>query len=185
MLADAIRLCKALEPFNLMWMEDLLTGDYRPYVMADDYLELTRSTTVPTHTGEQIYLRQNFRELIEKNAIRVIGPDVADVGGLAEIKWIAEYADLHGIQMAPHGIYDGLIGNAAQVQVAATMPQNYVAFEYSIASPEWWYNIIDGLPNPIVKDGHIQVGDKPGLGVDFMTREAKKYLNDEDKKFFD
>jgi len=185
MLSDAIRLCRALEPYNLMWMEDLLTGDYRPYVMADDYLELTRSTTVPIHTGEQIYLRQNFRELIERNAIRVIGPDVADVGGMAEIKWIAEFADLHGIQMAPHGIFDGLIGNAAQVHVAATMPQNFIAFEYSIATPEWWYDIIDGLPDPIVKNGHIDVWDRPGLGVDFIVKEAKKYLSEEDNKFFD
>jgi len=185
MLSDAIRLCKSLEPYNLMWMEDLLTGDYRPYVMADDYLELTRSTTVPIHTGEQIYLRQNFRELIERNAIRVIGPDVADVGGMAEIKWIAEFADLHGIQMAPHGIYDGLIGNAAQVHVAATMPQNFIAFEYSIATPEWWYDIIDGLPDQIVKNGHIDVSNRPGLGVDFIVKEAKKYLSEEDKKFFD
>jgi len=185
MLSDAIRLCRSLEPYNLMWMEDLLTGDYRPYVMADDYLELTRSTTVPIHTGEQIYLRQNFRELIERNAIRVIGPDVADVGGLAEIKWIAEFADLHGIQMAPHGIYDGLIGNAAQVNVAATMPQNFIAFEYSVALPEWWYDIITGMPKDIVKNGHIEVWDRPGLGVDFIVKEAKKYLSEEDKNFFD
>lgn len=185
MLSDAIRLCKALEPYNLMWMEDLLTGDYRPYVMADDYLELTRSTSVPIHTGEQIYLRQNFRELIERNAIRVIGPDVADVGGMAEIKWIAEFADLHGIQMAPHGIYDGLIGNAAQIHVAATMPQNFIAFEYSFATPEWWFDIIDGVADQIVKNGHVGLSDKPGLGVDFIVKEAKKYLNEEDKNFFD
>ena len=185
MLSDAIRLCRVLEPYNLLWMEDLLTGDYRPYVNADDYLELTRSTTVPIHTGEQIYLRQNFRELIEKNAVRVIGPDVADVGGLAELKWITEYADLHGIQMAPHGIFDGLIGNAAQVQVAATMPQNFIAFEYAIASPEWWYEIIEGLPDPIVKNGHIEVWDRPGLGVEFNIKAAKKYLLEEDKNFFD
>jgi len=185
MLSDAIRLAKTLEPYNLMWMEDMLTGDYRPYVMADDYLELTRSTTVPIHTGEQIYLRQNFRELIEKNAIRVIGPDVADVGGLAEIKWIAEFADLHGIQMAPHGIFDGLIGNAAQVQVCATMPQNFIAFEYSVGNPSWWYDIIEGLPDPIVKNGHIEVWDRPGLGVEFNVKAAKQYLAAEDKNFFD
>jgi len=185
MLADAIRLARALEPYNLMWMEDTLTGDYRPYVMADDYLELTRSTTVPIHTGEQIYLRQNFRELIEKNAVRIIGPDVADVGGLAEIKWIAEFADLHGIQMAPHGIFDGLIGNAAQVHVGATMPQNFIAFEYSVGNPAWWYDIIDGLPDPIVKDGHIEVWDRPGLGVEFNVKAAKQYLAEEDKNFFD
>jgi len=115
----------------------------------------------------------------------VVGPDVADVGGMAEIKWIAEYADLHGIQMAPHGIFNGLIGNAAQVHVAATMPQNFIAFEYSVASPEWWYDIITGLPDPIVKNGHIDVWDRPGLGVDFIVKEAKKYLAEEDKNFFD
>ena len=185
MLSDAIRLAKVLEPYNLMWLEDMLTGDYRPYVNADDYLELTRSTTVPIHTGEQIYLRQNFRELIEKNAVRVIGPDVADVGGIAELKWIAEFADLHGIQMAPHGIFDGLIGNAAQVHAGAVMPQNFIAFEYAIASPEWWYDIIDGLPDPIVKNGHIEVWDRPGLGVEFNVKAAKQYLAAEDKNFFD
>jgi len=184
-LSDAIRLANALEPFNLMWLEDALTGDYFPYVMADDYLELTRSTTVPIHTGEQIYLRQHFRELINKNAIRVVGPDPADVGGIAELKWIAEYADLHSIFMAPHGTFDGLIGNAAQVMVGAAMPENYIAFEYCRPAQDWWYEIIDGLPSPLVKDGLIEVWDRPGLGVTFNTRAARQYLSEEDKDFFD
>ena len=184
-LGDAIRLANALEPFNLMWLEDMLTGDYCPYVMADDYVELTRSTTTPIHTGEQIYLRQHFRELIEKNAVRVVGPDPADVGGIAELKWIAEYADLHSILMAPHGTFDGLIGNAAQVMVGAAMPENYVAFEYSRPREDWWYDIIEGLPNPIVKDGLIEVWDRPGLGVTFNVKAAKQYLSAEDKDFFD
>jgi L-alanine-DL-glutamate epimerase-like enolase superfamily enzyme len=185
MLSDAIRLAKALEPFNLMWLEDMLTGDYTPYVMADNYVELTRSTTTPIHTGEQIYLRQNFRELIEKHAVRIIGPDVADVGGLAELKWIAEYADMHSIQMAPHGIFDGLIGLAAQVHVCSAMPENFIAFEYTTGNPSWWYDILDGLPNPVVKDSLIEVWDTPGLGVEFNVKAAKQYLAEEDKKFFD
>jgi L-alanine-DL-glutamate epimerase-like enolase superfamily enzyme len=184
-LSDAIRLANALEPYNLMWMEDLLTGDYTPYVMADDYLELTRSTTTPIHTGEQIYLRENFRELIEKQAVRVVGPDPEDIGGIGELKWVAEYADLHSIQMAPHGVFDGLIGLAAHVQVGAAMPENYIAFEYPVGNPDWWYQIIDGLPNPIVKNGLIKVWDRPGLGVDFNVKAAKAYLNPEDKNFFD
>jgi L-alanine-DL-glutamate epimerase-like enolase superfamily enzyme len=185
MLSDAIRLANALEPFNLMWMEDLLTGDYTPYVMADDYLELTRSTITPIHTGEQIYLRQNFRELIDKQAVRIIGPDPEDMGGIAELKWVAEYADLHGIQMAPHGVFDGLIGLAAHVQVGAAMPENYIAFEYPVANPAWWYDIVEGLPNPIVKNGLIDVWDKPGLGVEINVKAAKQYLAEEDKNFFD
>jgi L-alanine-DL-glutamate epimerase-like enolase superfamily enzyme len=185
LLSDAIRLANVLEPFNLMWCEDMLTGDYTPYVMADDYVELTRSTTTPIHTGEQLYLRENCRELIEKHAVRVLGPDPEDVGGIAEMKWIAEYADLHSIQMAPHGVFDGLIGLAAHVQVGAAMPENFIAFEYPAPAQKWWYEIIDGLPDPIVKDGLIAVWDRPGLGVEFIVEEAKQYLEEDDKNFFD
>jgi L-alanine-DL-glutamate epimerase-like enolase superfamily enzyme len=181
---DAIRLAKAVEPFNVMWLEDMIAGDYTPYVQADLYREVTRSTSTPIHTGEQIYLRQNFKDLFEKQAVNIVGPDPADVGGLAELKWVAEYADLHGILMAPHGTLDGLIGLAALVQVSATLPQNYIAFEYTTGQPEWWYDIIEGLPDPIVKNSFIDVWDRPGLGVTFNVAAAKKYLADEDKDFF-
>jgi len=184
MVPDAIRLAKALEPLNIMWLEDLITGDYMPYVLADVYREVTCATSTPIHTGEQIYLRQNFKDLIEKHAVNIVGPDPADVGGIAELKWIAEYADLHGMLMAPHGVFDGLIGLAALVQVAATMPQNYIAFEYPVARPDWWYDIVEGLPNPIVKDGFIEVWDRPGLGVEFKE-SARNCLSEGDEDFFD
>ena len=182
---DALRLAKAVEPLNLMWLEDMITGDYTPYVLPDLYREVTRATSTPIHTGEQIYLRQNFKDLIEKKAVNVIGPDPLDVGGIAETKWITEYADLHGILVAPHGVADGLIGLAAHVHLAATLPRNYIALEYPAGRPDWWYDIIDGLPDPIVKDGFIEVWDTPGLGVEFNVGAAKKYLSDEDKGFFD
>ena len=185
MLSDAIRLARALEPLNIMWLEDMLTGDYVPYTLANVYRELTQSTVTPIHTGEQIYLRQNFVELIEKQAVRIVGPDPADVGGLAELKWIAEYADLHGILMAPHGVFDGLIGLAGLVQVCATMPDNFIAFEYPLGSPSWWYDIVEGLPNPIVCDSMIEVWDKPGLGVTFNVEAARAYLPVGDESFFD
>ena len=184
MVSDAIRVARALEPLNIMWMEDLITGDYTPYTLADVYREVTQATSTPIHTGEQMYLRQNFKELIERHAVRVIGPDPEDIGGLAELKWVAEYADLHGIMMAPHGVFDGLIGLAALVQVCAALPQNYIAFEYPIAKPEWWYDIIEGLPNPIVKEGLVEVWDTPGLGVDLNVEKARQYLAPEDGDFF-
>jgi L-alanine-DL-glutamate epimerase-like enolase superfamily enzyme len=184
LLPDAIRAARALEPYNLMWMEDMLTGDYTPYTSPKTYRDLTTSTTTPIHTGEQMYLRQNFVELIESQAVRIVGPDPEDVGGLAELKWIAEYADLHGILMAPHGIFDGLIGLAGLVQVSATMPPNFVGFEYPVGRPDWWYEIVEGLPNPIVKDSLIEVWDRPGLGVNLIPEKAAKYLQPEDQDFF-
>jgi L-alanine-DL-glutamate epimerase-like enolase superfamily enzyme len=185
MLPDAIRLARALEPFHLMWLEDMLSGDYIPFVNADVYREVTRATATPIHTGEQIYLRQNFKQLIEGHAVSVVGPDPCDVGGLAELKWIAEYADLHGILIAPHGIANGLLGLAALVQVCATLPDNYIAFELPTGRPDWWYDIIEGLPSPIVREGFIDVPDRPGLGVDFNVDKARAYLAREDSTFFD
>lgn len=182
---DAIRIAQALEPLHVMWLEDLITGDYTPYVLADVYREVTRATSTPIHTGEQIYSRQNFRELIEGHAVRIIGPDPCDVGGIAELKWIAEYADLHGILMAPHGTGDGLLGLAALVQVCATLPQNYVAFEYPVGDPAWWYEIVEGLPEPIVQESMIEVWDRPGMGVSFKLPDAQRYLAPEDSGFFD
>ena len=182
---DAITFARAMEPFHITWLEDLITGDYMPYPNADLFREVTQSTSVPIHTGEEIYLRENFKDLIEKQAVDVVGPDPEDVGGLAEMKWIAEYADLHGILMAPHGVFDGLIGLAAHVQLAAALPQNYIAFEYPTGQPEWWYQIVDGLPDPIMKKGFIDVWDRPGLGVTFNIQAAKARLCDEDRHFFD
>jgi L-alanine-DL-glutamate epimerase-like enolase superfamily enzyme len=149
------------------------------------YRELTRSSKTPIHTGEQIYLRHNFKELIETNAVNVLGPDPADVGGIAELKWVAEYADLHGILFAPHGTGDGLLGLAALVQVSATLPGNYIAFEYPVPPEAWWYDIVEGLPDPIVRDGFIDVWDRPGMGVDLIPEAAKEHLAEEDHDFFD
>ena len=185
MVSDAIRLAQSVESLNLMWLEDMITGDYTPYVLAELYRQVTESTSTPIHTGEQIYLRQHFKDLFEKQAVNVVGPDPADVGGIAELKWIAEYADLHGILMAPHGVLDGLIGIAAHVQMAAALPQNYIAFEFPGANPDWWYDIVTGLPDPIIKDGHVEVWDSPGLGIEFLEEEAIRYLSEGDEGFFD
>jgi L-alanine-DL-glutamate epimerase-like enolase superfamily enzyme len=182
---DAIRFARAVEPLKLAWLEDIITGDYEPNPKAQVFKQVTDSTSTPIHTGEELYLRENCMELIETQAVNVLGPDPEDVGGIAELKWIAEYADLHGILVAPHGIFDGLFGVAAQVHMGAVLPQNYIAFEYAKGEPEWWYDIVDGLPDPVVKNGFIDVWDKPGLGITFNVKAAKAHLSDEDRTFFD
>ena len=182
---NAVQFAKACEPYNLLWLEDMLSGDYVPFVTAEQYRDVKSKTSTPLHTGEQMYLRQNFMELIEKHAVDVIGPDPLDVGGIAELKWICEYADIHGIMMAPHGTGNGLLGLAALVQVCATLPDNFIAFEYPKGNHPWWYDIIDGLPDQIVTEGFVDVWDKPGLGICFRVNAAKKYLEAGDAQFFD
>ncbi len=182
---DAIKFARALEPYDMAWLEDMITGDYYPYPNAQVFKQVTDMTSTRIHTGEEIYLRENFKDLIETQAVDVLGPDPADCGGMAELKWIAEYAHLHGMLVAPHGIFDGLIGLAALVQMTATLPQNFIGFEYPMGQPRWWYDIVEGLPDPIVKNGFIEVWDKPGLGVTFNVKAAKAHLREEDRDFFD
>ncbi len=86
--------------------------------------------------------------------------------------------------MAPHGVFNGLFGLAALVHMSATLPKNYIAFEYPIGRPEWWYDIVEGLPNPVVKNGFIEVWDKPGMGVEFNEKAARKHLPEGDEDFF-
>ena len=157
----------------MMWLEDLLTGDYVPWVHADQYREVTRATTTPIHTGEQIYLRQNFKDLIEKQAVRIVGPDPCDVGGIAELKWIAEYADLHGILMAPHGIGDGLFGLAALVQVCATLPAQLHRVRVSDRQAgRGGTRSSKGCPTRSWSMGTSHVGNRPGMGVDLIPERA-------------
>ena len=183
--SDALRFAKAIEKYNVMWCEDMLTGDYSTHQNAQLYRDLTMQTSTPIHTGEQVYLRNNFKDLIETQAVNIIGPDPADVGGIAELKWIAEYAHVHGILMAPHGTGNGLLGLAALIQVCATLPSNFIAFEYPVGTDPWWYDIVEGLPKQIVKNSMINVIDRPGMGVDLIPEAAKQYLAVEDAGFFD
>ncbi len=182
---DVLKLARAVEHLNLMWIEDTITGDYSPYVNHDVYRDITHATTTPIHTGEQIYLRQNYKHLIESHAVNVIGPDPCDVGGLAELKWVAEHADLHGIAIAPHGTANGILGLAALVQVSATLPDNFIAFEYPARFEPFWYDITEGFDGFPVRNGLIDVPDRPGLGVNLKPKKAKKYLSEGDADFFD
>ena len=85
---------------------------------------------------------------------------------------------------APHGVIDDVFRLAALVNVCATLPRNDSAFEYSVARPNWWYHIGDGLPSPMVKAGFIKVWDRPGLGVEFNLAQARPYRATADKDFF-
>ncbi|MBS7638975.1 MAG: mandelate racemase/muconate lactonizing enzyme family protein [Candidatus Bathyarchaeia archaeon] len=172
---SALRLAKALEPFNLMWAEDLLTGDGSPYTEVRLYRMLSMRTTTPILTGEQIFLRYGFRDLIDKHAVDIVAPDVSDVGGIYELKWIAEFADLYGVLIAPHN-YSLPIAFMANVHAAAAMPKNFIAFEHHAAHVAEWEAFVEGIERPLIKDGFVNVPDKPGLGIEINENTVRKYL---------
>ncbi|OPZ05055.1 MAG: D-galactonate dehydratase [candidate division BRC1 bacterium ADurb.BinA364] len=175
----AVAFARKVEHLQPIWLEDLAAGNYSPFPGADLYHAIKRQTAVPLMTGEQIYLRNNFKDLIETRAVDVVGPDPMDVGGIAELKWIAEYAHIHDILVAPHGILNGPFGLAALVQVCATLPDNYVAFELPMVPPAW-KGLISGIEEDMIQNGCIRVGDAPGLGIDLVEDEVRRLLGKDD-----
>lgn len=180
---STLRLAKAVEPLNVAWLEDTITGDYTPYSAVEAFRQVSSNTITPIHTGEQIYLRHGFKDLVEKNAVDIIGPDPCDVGGISELKWVAEFADLYGVLIAPHGVFDGIIGRSALVQVCSTLPKNYLAFELPRIESIWW-KLVKTHPELEVKDSYIEVSEKPGFGIELNEEEVRKRLPEGDD-FFD
>jgi L-alanine-DL-glutamate epimerase-like enolase superfamily enzyme len=92
-----IRSGRALELFTLAWIEGLI-----PWQLTDQWRQLTAAVAVPTCTGEDIYLIDGFWPLLDAGAIRVVHPDPATVGGIAETKRLGDYAQERGVAMALH-----------------------------------------------------------------------------------
>jgi len=163
-LDSCIRIGRALEPYTLAWIEDLI-----PWQFTDQWRQLTESVAVPTCTGEDIYLADGFRPLLEAEAVRVIHPDPATSGGIAETKRIGDLAEQKGIAMALH-LAASPVATMASVHLAAAT-NNFFALEHHAADVPFWSELVTGLPNPIIQDGFIAVPETPGLGFDDVNLE--------------
>jgi L-alanine-DL-glutamate epimerase-like enolase superfamily enzyme len=94
---EMIKLARAMEPYNIAWLEDLV-----PWQNTEQWLRITEAIATPTLTGEDIYHKRNFKELIEKHAVDIVHPDPGSAGGYLQTKLIGDMAEEHGIGMAIH-----------------------------------------------------------------------------------
>jgi L-alanine-DL-glutamate epimerase-like enolase superfamily enzyme len=156
-LESCIRLGQALDQFTLAWYEDMI-----PWQFTDQYVQLSESVNTPICTGEDIYLKENFMPLLESRAVSVIHPDLASSGGILETQRIGDAAQEHGVAMAMH-MAGSPIAALASVHCAAATENFLVLENHSVDHPEW-NTLIEGLPNPLIQDGYIQVPETPGLG---------------------
>ena len=164
-IEDCIRLAHRLEKYNLAWMEDPV-----PWQYTAQYQRLTQTSTVPICTGEDIYLKDAFRPLLEGQAVAVIHPDVLTVGGILETKKVGDLAEEHGIAMAIH-MAESPIGCMAAVHAAAATA-NLLAVEFHSADCPWWEDLVTGLPAPLIQAGHITLPDEPGLGIESLNDDV-------------
>jgi L-alanine-DL-glutamate epimerase-like enolase superfamily enzyme len=94
---SCIKLARAMEKWNLAWMEDMVPWQYGTLLK-----QIRDAVDIPLLTGEDIYLKEDFARLIDMGAIDMIHPDLASAGGLMETKKIGDYAHEHGVPMAMH-----------------------------------------------------------------------------------
>lgn len=177
-LNNGIRLGKAIEKYRLAWMEDMVSWEY-----SDQWKTITDALETPTTTGEDIYLLQNFKPLIDIHAVDIVHPDLASAGGLLETKKIGDYAEEHGIAMAMHQAGTP-VSFMANVHCAAAT-QNFLALEHHSVDLPWWESLVkmtDG--NPIIKKGFAPVPESPGLGIELNDEAVKEHLHAKDKSFF-
>ena len=164
---SAIRLARDLEQYHIMWLEEPV-----PAENVDAMREVKRATTTPICSGENLYLRHGFRELIEKQAVDVIMPDIPKCGGLSECRKIANLAELYYIPFAPHNVASP-IGTLASAHVCATVP-NFLVLEFHWLHRDYWTTIIQEKED-IIKDGFITLTDRPGIGVELDEEVARQY----------
>ena len=163
--AMAIRLCQELEGCGLLFVEEPVLPEN-----VDALVAVARSTTIPIATGERLYTRWGFREVLEKGAAAIVQPDLCHAGGIGEVRKIAAMAEVYYAALAPHNPL-GPISLAAGLQVDACSP-NFLCQEQVTLGEGY-------LTQPFVlRDGYIDLPTGPGLGITLDDAAVRARLND-------
>jgi galactonate dehydratase len=151
--ATAKLLIKALEPYQPMFIEEPVQAQNH-----DIMAEIARGTHLPIATGERVFTKWGFREVLEKKAATILQPDLCHAGGITEVRHIAGMAEAYYAAIAPHNPL-GPISLAAGVQIAASIP-NFLCQE-QVSLGEGY------VKQPfVVRQGYIDVPTGPGLGIE-------------------
>jgi L-alanine-DL-glutamate epimerase-like enolase superfamily enzyme len=166
---SCIRLGRALEKYNMAWLEDMI-----PWTYPELLKEIKQSINIPLCTGEDIYLKEHFIKLAEEHAIDILHPDLATSGGILETKKIGDSIQEYGVPMAMH-FAGSPVSCMANVHCAAAT-ENFLALENHSVDVPWWSDLVEGVEKPIVNHGFITVPEAPGLGITLNDEVMKQHL---------
>ena len=166
--AAAIRLCDALEPYKLLFIEEPVPPE-DPQALR----EVAARSSTPIAAGERLATVYGVRPYLEARSVAVLQPDVANCGGITAAKKIAAMAESYGIAISPHNP-NGPIATAMAVHLLAAIPNCYML--EMIGSPDDLELQAKMVATPLrPKDGQIALPDGPGLGMELLA-DAEKAL---------
>ena len=167
-LRTSIQIADAVESIKPQYLEDPLPVDY-----SDSWKRLCESTKVPICMGENLARREGFKDFIINGGADILHPDLRNSGGFLETKRIADLAHIFGIPMACHNT-GSQVNTYATCQWAASI-RDYMSCE-TVTGEGGWMDQVLVLDGPYIKDGFVQVSDKPGLGITLNPDVVRAHL---------
>jgi len=167
----AIRIGRRLEPLGIEWYEEPCLADNLALLC-----EVRDKVAVPIVTGEALYTKEQFAEVLSRRAADILNPDICAIGGISALLDLCVMAQPHAVVMSPHNYNSPLVGMAATVAVSAVIP-NFKITEYFVN--------FEGICREIatrglaVKDGWIDLPTAPGLGIDIDVAKLRAHPHHE------
>jgi galactonate dehydratase len=171
-------LAKELDQYRPMFIEEPVLPENNEALK-----EIARYTSAPIATGERMYTRWGFKELLQQGVVDIIQPDVSHAGGILETRKIAAMAEAYDVALAPHCPL-GPIALASCLQVDACSPNAFIQEQSLGIHYNQGNDILDYISNPQTfeyQDGFVSLPKGPGLGVEVneeKVREAAKIGHD-------
>ena len=166
-VAHAVKMTRAMEAFNLFWIEEPLPQDD-----IAGYVRLRQSTQTSIATGEKEWALRDFKRLIEAGAVDIVMPDAGKAEGITGFKRIIDFASAHGVRFTPHS-WSSAINTAAALHLYASA-DNGVVFELKPNPSPMQTELVR---EPIEQiDGYVVLPNRPGLGIDVNFEIIQKYM---------
>lgn len=166
-VATAVELAHAMAPMRPAWFEEPVA-----HTNVAAMIEVSRRSPVPIATGESHSSKQQVVDLLKENTISILQPEPLNLGGLFATRKIADLADAHYAMIAPHSA-QGPVCSAACVQLNASIPNFFIHEIFDEFNEPWEKEIVVGAVE--VKDGYIEIPERPGLGIDLNVEEINKH----------
>ncbi|WP_316819977.1 mandelate racemase/muconate lactonizing enzyme family protein [Pedobacter gandavensis] len=166
----AVKMAQRLSELDITWYEEPAGPENA------DTLKSMREripSNVSICVGERHYTRHGIRPLLEKNVCDFIMPDITRCGGPSEMKRMATMMEAYNVLLAPHNP-NGPLSTLASAHVCAAIP-NFFRQEFMFNDVPWRDTVITHPIQEMIKDGHLHLSDRPGLGVDLVEEEMEKH----------